>query len=708
MSRFSPILSIFFHSDLTNEIAILNEKLQSCDTQKQADKDCLKTMQLMIDSLTENKLASANRLADLEKCINNLNEQNAKKAAELNKLTQLQIENEAQQKQINRLTRENEEQESDLHSLDERFAKVSELSQRQTQELLVLERSVDRWKEMEAEYHRLQDECKTLREKCEMTEITEPAASNVEYEQTIKKLEEARDNNRRMYEEVEKQFNQLQADHEDLKQTNVSSDVEDKIDVMKEQLQHENQQLKKKYDEKSAKLNKYKSKVIEFSYDLKEMKKANKILHNTVLDYSNSVGGWQKQIADAANSLIVELDKLNKSKIELEKEIQAKCTKCDDLRETIDGLQQLSDSQASKASAAKDEYEKLLHDYELLETEVQNKNTEIQSLSTEWEQICSELKQKDTENSTEIKTLTQRFDEMATAFNELQTKFDAAENRNEELLVEMRELNDALKARGNAISNQANEMNQMKCKLQEQNDQLNGLQMIVTEKTEQLQQLQNQYNSQTIEMTQLDENLKDKNRQFEQLRIQYDNYNNQSDILSTSTISRADEINRMRDIEDSFEEKYNKLRALAVRLKKKVVEQQAIITKHESTPVETMPAVNMQNLKSLQAENDRLLDKIDNMTIEQKKLKSDIVAISDEKRKVDVEFKSLQIVTEDIKATAENNHKVKSALNEQIRTNETQLEEIKIENRSVTKQLKNAEGEIEKVKGNLYSLLRFS
>lgn len=38
----------------------------------------------------------------------------------------------------------------------------------------------------------------------------------------------------------------------------------------------------------------------------------------------------------------------------------------------------------------------------------------------------------------------------------------------------------------------------------------------------------------------------------------------------------------MKDIEDSFEEKYNKLRALAVKLKKKVAEQTAVITKLEA------------------------------------------------------------------------------------------------------------------------------
>lgn len=45
-----------------------------------------------------------------------------------------------------------------------------------------------------------------------------------------------------------------------------------------------------------------------------------------------------------------------------------------------------------------------------------------------------------------------------------------------------------------------------------------------------------------------------------------------SDALSTSTVSKAEEATRMREIDDSFEEKYNKLKSLALRLKKRKVE----------------------------------------------------------------------------------------------------------------------------------------
>lgn len=93
--------------------------------------------------------------------------------------------------------------------------------------------------------------------------------------------------------------------------------------------------------------------------------------------------------------------------------------------------------------------------------------------------------------------------------------------------------------------------------------------------------------------------------------------------MSVSTISRAEEVNRMRDIEEGFEEKYNKLRALALKLKKKVAEQTSIIQTLESRNNDNtnegvqissklgVMEVQVKNLQLLQCENDRLLDELE-------------------------------------------------------------------------------------------------
>merc|ERR1719445_2078511 len=56
-----------------------------------------------------------------------------------------------------------------------------------------------------------------------------------------------------------------------------------------------------------------------------------------------------------------------------------------------------------------------------------------------------------------------------------------------------------------------------------------------------------------------------------------------SEVMSTSTVSRVEEQNRMKDVEDSFEERYSKLKLIAIKLKKKVADQDKIIKEMEMT-----------------------------------------------------------------------------------------------------------------------------
>lgn len=601
----------------------MKEKLTECDTQKHADKDCLKTMQLMIDSLTDNKLVAANKIADLEKSNKNLSQQIANCDEKLSKLSDLEIENEAQSKQIKRLTEENEEQEMDLKKLDERFAKVSELSKQQTQELLVLEQSVDRWKALEVAHQKLEEQNKELLAK--------------------------------------------------LAKKEPDADVDVKIDVVKEQLHHENEQLKKERAEQKTKLNKYKSKVIEFSQKFKEIKVSNVVLRQTVYEYSTAVSKWQIQISHASKLLLKEVNELNVVKGDLEQQLESKDSKVKSLEQTVDELhaklRDISNSNASDASDIKEKYTNLLQDYKSIETDIQTKSSEFNALTEEWEIMVAKLRDENEKHRTDIANLEKALETKTQSVAEHEENERLRNGKNDELLAEMRELNEILKTRGNLISKQTAEIDQLKLKLQKQNKQI----------------------------VQLEESLKEKTRQINQ-------FETQSDVLSTSTISKADEIARMRDVEDSFEDKYNKLRGLAVKLKKKVAEQQAIITKLESTSLpapstEANASISIANLKILQTENDKLQDKIDNMTIERKKYKSEIEELHRVKQKFDEELKSLKIVNEDIKAGADTNQKIKSALDEQIKAGEKQIEALKNDNRNVSQQLKNAENEIIKVKG---------
>jgi len=67
----------------------------------------------------------------------------------------------------------------------------------------------------------------------------------------------------------------------------------------------------------------------------------------------------------------------------------------------------------------------------------------------------------------------------------------------------------------------------------------------------------------------------------------------QSEMMSTSTVSKAEEVHRMKDVEDSLEERYNKLKLLAIRMKKKIAEQQNQLATLESSNIRSIP-VNLQ------------------------------------------------------------------------------------------------------------------
>lgn len=73
--------------------------------------------------------------------------------------------------------------------------------------------------------------------------------------------------------------------------------------------------------------------------------------------------------------------------------------------------------------------------------------------------------------------------------------------------------------------------------------------------------------------------MTEKDKKIEQLEGEISRIENQNEIMSTSTISKAEEVHRMKDVEDSLEERYHKLKALAIKLKKKVADQSSQISK---------------------------------------------------------------------------------------------------------------------------------
>lgn len=157
----------------------------------------------------------------------------------------------------------------------------------------------------------------------------------------------------------------------------------------------------------------------------------------------------------------------------------------------------------------------------------------------------------------------------------------------------------------------------------------------------------------------------------------------------------------MRDIEDSFEEKYNKLRGLALKLKKKVAEQTAIIAKLEADNAKNSDSGNLkiQNLKALQVENDKLMDTIDKLTEDNNKFKKVDKQLKEELEKSDAEIKNLKGQIDDTKNLADAHGKSKSAVDQALQESLKANKALKSDAEKLVAAKKKLEEEITKLKG---------
>jgi len=112
-----------------------------------------------------------------------------------------------------------------------------------------------------------------------------------------------------------------------------------------------------------------------------------------------------------------------------------------------------------------------------------------------------------------------------------------------------------------------------------------------------------------------------------------------SEMMSTSTVSRVEEHSRMKDVEDSFEDRYSKLKLIAIKLKKKCGEQAKIIQELQNSrkakAEEDLSGGNVnkdkvasltKNFELLQGQYDTVVDKLESTEAEVKQLTKDLEA----------------------------------------------------------------------------------
>lgn len=281
------------------------------------------------------------------------------------------------------------------------------------------------------------------------------------------------------------------------------------------------------------------------------------------------------------------------------------------------------------------------------------KNTELEEKIAQFEKV----------NRTEAFSQTDESD--------YEERISVLKRENAELLAEMNEMNQVLKERGETISKQQAYCDEIAKKLQTYEAQAKQNVTLQEEalknKEDEIGQLQNEL-----------EGLRGRLRNMMEQDMGYA----ESENLSTSTYSRTEELNRLKDLEGSWEERYGKLRSLAIKLKGKIRELTAELSKEQSEKAEFQQKLgnSLKTVQTLQSKSDKLEDDLESSKAEIKSLlkKLDNAAID---------------ISKDKKRLAEND--------ETITKMKSDIEELKKEKENVEKWKKQVSGKVQSLKKEL-------
>ncbi|KAH8307713.1 hypothetical protein KR044_010672, partial [Drosophila immigrans] len=551
ISKYKGLLGIAKKAKLAkDELTEENRQLKAALAKVAAKQSSLPAIQEMLQDLTDKNLILNEQLNCLQ----------CKTKEDAERLGMFEIENESLKRQLGRLSDENDDLLADVDRMEQAMHQVNSLGNEQRKNLELLE--VDITKIQEAETHN-----KILRQQVE--------TAAVETKLRVKELAE------------------LEEKYETVKQLN---------------------------SEQRKKFNALKDRFIDVHRKLKNLKECKCVLLETQHEYAASVSKWQQEIIKASQLLCTKMTTLQEENLQLKNQLDAtqqthyqvsfsherllqkvyEMERWSTLASQQQAQQQQRQQQLPKISLDIDSLIHKLNNIERLTNIIKEQHNTATPKTTkpdsslnanhfnekinQMQHLAQIIQMERSEEEHAFTLMQQRYErdnaQLETSFVELrqhnedlQSRYQLKEHEHAELLAEMRELNEALKARGDVIS-----------RMQEQYDKghkdLQVLAETLTEKSQQLQQAQ---------------------IRIDELEQHEHNGDAQSDVLSISTISRAEESSRLRELDDGYEEKYNKLRALTVKLKKKLQEQMHQIKDMEQSSSAKLES-ELETIKKAQAQ----------------------------------------------------------------------------------------------------------
>ncbi|XP_022820256.1 GRIP and coiled-coil domain-containing protein 2 isoform X1 [Spodoptera litura] len=307
-----------------------------------------------------------------------------------------------------------------------------------------------------------------------------------------------------------------------------------------------------------------------------------------------------------------------------------------------------------------------------LQADIAKLETKLAAYKQENSSLLSEIK--------DARNKSKEFDSLIVEYEDAKSKLASYKSENTELLNEMKEINQVLKERGEAISKlqkavsemeklvetlekDRDNMNQEKIELLKKNEGLqNDLQTAEqksNEKTETANQLNVDVDNAMKALSKKDEIITSLKEEIEKLKQQQvTSAELPNEDMSTSTISKAEEHSRMKDLDETFEEKYTKLRIFALKLKKKLNETTSQMQQTEKDKAklekllsESKSGNHVDEVDSRQtdnttqaAENKELEEKVKSLTIALEATKN--VTSELDKLKAELALKTQQLATE--------------------------------------------------------------
>lgn len=397
---------------------------------------------------------------------------------------------------------------------------------------------------------------------------------------------------------------------EELKQQNSNLLVNnEELNKQIEELNNSISILNNEIKTSSEKNEEYKYKLSSIESEREISKKEINELKNRVISYETEVTKFKSE-----QSLVCESEKNLSSEIKL--------------------LQDEKDKLLEDIRTINDKYNILLEQYHAeklnFEKTILNLTNEIKShqeLGAKSSEQIENLIRENNIHLTEIEKLKQDSQSMhknvcnvecqtdSVLLTEMEQQISDLKRENAELLSDMNEMNQELKERGENISKLQAHCEEILKKLQVYETQANKNIDSMCEKDKIIESL-------TTEIEKLTSN-KNNDEEITQLKVEIEylkekiNQNFDSSVadnetMSTSTISRTEEINRLKDLEGSWEERYGKLRNLAIKLKGKIRELNGTLIQqqNENEEIQKKLSGNIQTIQSMQVKCDTLEDEL--------------------------------------------------------------------------------------------------